>query len=482
MPRSRFALASFLLPLLASLPLPGAHAQDEPAAPEPALPQVRYSLDEEGRILVRVGKSEETHPLIVSQDSLLGFGSLGIMALAYFGDTDLASLVDAPALFERMGRGADTDILRALARKAQPGDPSHEALLRNLAVRTAQQRNMKPAIGLLERMLGEDGIDESLREACENAIAALRGQPQPIRQRALLPIEQTLAAVPKDAQAVILVHTTKLPSGSILIPWARVLGEASMRQYVGMFGEDMEAPFVIAGMLSMSFASNMGYVLAHRFGNARVNRTVIALRFQEDFEDPPTIFVRVEGRWDLARIRAGLEQLGEECEVSDDEIVVPLSDGYRIVIREGVALCTHEDFAEPGGEAGAAKLSAHVGADASVAMWLSDTAPYPAEAGVFRISTATLTVPRSQRGHLRIHTEWATPAAAMAVLGWTGGLGRLVAGFADREERLIPVADAADALEVTRDGTAVDFDVTLPDTDLIALMRDVVVPLLFSVR
>ena len=468
----RLVLAA--LALFASTAL-GLRAQDE-AAPTPLeLPSVRYTIDAQGELCVAIGAETTPTPLVISGNGMGAMGMSGILAVLLSGSADLISLTDAPGLFDRMAGADQGTILRAIGGKstadAHPDDP----LLRVLAVHAARQRGLKPALGVIQRALEEEGLDLDLREACEDAMASLRGEPVPLRTRAITPLADALAAVPDGVEAFLVIQSSRLPSGAPLMQLVRRAAEAQVRSMMEYLqGEEQRAEIVTDGMRNICVAANLGYLLAQRIGNARIDRMIVALRFRDGLEQQPYFFLRAEGRWDVAKIEAGLRGSGAPVTYDGADVLVTSPDGHSVRFAKGIITVSHAEFGAPGGAESAANLAERIDSQSPISMWLAETAPYPDAAGVFRIVRASMSIPFTQQEHIEIHTTWATPAGAMAVAGWSGGLGRLLAGFADRYEPLVPIAEAADGIKVTRAGQSVDFDVPLPQCDLIELFEKLI--------
>lgn len=439
--------------------------------PVAALPPVHYELDPHGRLFVTVGELEQ-RPMVRIDDGLMNLGTLGMLGLVAFGGGDLVSLTDAVDFFEKQGIGEDTDLLRMIRNAPRPTDSAHGVLIRILAVRAAQQRGLKPAIGLLERTLAEPGLDASLREACEDAIVSLRGAAKPMRARDLPPLEIALAAVPAGAQIVLRIDSSRLPCAAPLIALNRVGFEAAVA--AGHFADTDDPTFralMVTRHLELGvFRGCVGYVLANEFGNARIDRVVLAMRLHDTIEKQPDLFVRIEGFWDLDRIGSGLRARGVPHEASEGELTIALPQGHVIRCGDGVAVLSKEGWDAPGNAESAAALAVVVGNDAPVAFWWDDDAPVPEAIAKLRIARAALWVPNTQAEHVRLTTTWATPDMAAAVASWTSGLGRLLETMTDQDEAMIAAAKAASEIKVKLDGKHVDFDVALPKGDLSGLI------------
>lgn len=449
---------------------PGLRAQDE-SPRKFELPPPRYSIGADGRLGIAVGADAPFVPVDgLGADTVERLQFLSSMLLVCAGDSDLASLTDAVNFFERREGGEDVGILRTLARRPQEGDGSHHDLLRILAVRAAERTGLKPAIGLIKRTLQEKDLDQDLREACEDAMAGLNGDPRPVRVREVVSLEESLADVPAEAGAVICVNNSTMPPSGALQAFFRRSSERASDRAMEIYGENPEiAAQIQRGTRVTAITANIGYVLAQRIGNARIHRLVLAMKFKERFETVPDFFIRIDGEWDLARVAQFVRDQHMIVEGDDHAITVGGIPDYSVRLTSRCALFSHKRFREPGGKEHARELLGHLRPDASVSMWLSDSAPYPEGAGIFRIASAWMVFPRTQVESVHIHTDWATPAASAAVAGWTAGLGRLLGGLADRQEALEPIAEAASAIKVTREGRAVDFEVPLPKGDLIEL-------------
>jgi hypothetical protein len=467
-------LVAVLAPLSASAQEP---AQDPTARTVEVeatrqLPPIRYRLDEAGVLGIRVG--DEDQPFV--NHDFLGAGTsvgfFGIIALACSGD--LVSLCDAEDFFERQGL-QETELLRAIAREPKTDDPAHLAHVRLLAVRAAQSRRMKPALGLLHRLAERPAADPFLREAVEEAIASLREAPLPPREREVLAIEDVLAVVPADAELVLRVDSARMPAMTGLLALGRLAAEHSMARYLAMDdASEGLSPWIVSGLANAAATGAMGYTLAAWVGNLRLHRAIIALRFEEDFETEPACFLHAWGTWSLDTIVARLRTQGADFEERDGALELAIGNGYRLRIDEHELSITQEGFVSPRDAAGVAELAKLIGGDSQLALWWAPDAAYPKEIAKFRIHVASLTVPRAMDGHLRLATTWANPGMATAISGLAGGLGRLLETALDDHDEMAPLVEAAAELKVVREGARVDFDAPLPQTELMALLRECV--------
>ncbi|MBI5852352.1 MAG: hypothetical protein HZB39_15160 [Planctomycetes bacterium] len=446
-------------------------AQDRPKV---ELPAVRFELAVDGELTARIGDDKTLHPLIGTAAPLRSLGSGGILATFFSGD--LLSKCDAPDLFERLGRGADTDLLRAIGRKPEPGDAAHEGMLRILAVRAVQLRGLKPALGVLQRVLEEPEPDQELLAACSEAIAALKGEPAPSLAAIRAPLISMLATVPIGADIVLSIDVARMPRGTGVLRLPRILAQAQMdRVREHLDADAIASEWFVSGLVSSVGSGAAGYCFARQLGNLRVDRIVVAVNVGADFNEQPEVFVTAEGSWSRARIAASLRDLGVTVEEAGDAIVVDIGDGQKLRVRDGSLAVDKDGFREPRGEEAARDLAAALDGEAQIALWWDAKAPYPEEIERFRITRGALTVPLSMDEHLRLTTQWLTPATASAVAGLAGGLGRLLETMTDDKDELVPLTEAAAEMKVVRDGVRVDFDAPLPQADLLQLAQELFV-------
>ncbi|MCC6781542.1 MAG: hypothetical protein IT457_01775 [Planctomycetes bacterium] len=476
--RSLSGFVTLLVASLAAVPAPAQEPAQDPTAGTVEveavrqLPPIRYRLDEAGVLGIRVG--DEDQPFV--NHDLLGAGTsvgfFGIIALACSGD--LVSLCDAVDFFERQGL-QETELLRAIAREPKADDPAYLAHVRLLAVRAAQARKMKPALGLLHRLAERPAADPFLREAVEEAIATLRDEPSPPRERELLAVEDALGVVPADAEFVLRVDSARMPAMTGLLTLGRLAAEQSTARYLAMDdASEGLSPWIVSGLASAAATGAMGYTLSSWVGNLRLHRTIVALRFEEDFETEPDCFLHAWGTWSLDTIAARLRTQGADFEERDGALELDLGAGYLLRVDARELSITREGFASPRGAAGAAELAKLIGGEPQLALWWAPDAAYPEEIAKFRIQVASLTVPRTMDGHLRLATTWASPGMATAISGLAGGLGRLLETALDDHDGMAPLVEAAAEMKVLREGARVDFDAPLPRTELMALLRECV--------
>lgn len=441
---------------------------------EVELPAVRFVLGAEGALSGAIGDSETPHSLDEVGATLSSLGVGGLVAALFSGD--LLSKTDAVDFFERLGRGSDTELLRAIARRPEDGDSRHEALLRVLAVRAAQLRGLKPALGVLQRVAEEPQVPGDLRIACAEAIASLNGATAPAGASASTAVLDSLETVPAGASLVLRIDTARMPSGTGVLRLARNASEFGMRSVAARLDPaQLGSEWFVGGLVRSASAGAAGYLLARHAGNLHLHRAVLAVRLKEDFETVPDFFLRIEGEWQAARLAEALRSLGSPIEERDGAFVGTTPDDRVVRITDRLLTLTTPGFDEPRGPDAARALATDLDASAQIALWWDASAAYPDEIAKFRIVKAALNVPTSMDGRLHLSTTWSTPQTAAAIAGLAGGLGRLLETMTDANDDLVPLTEAASEMKVVRDGARVNFDAPLPQTDLLQLAQEIFV-------
>ena len=288
---------------------------------------MRWQVNERGELLVAPtleAEAGELRPLFAGADDVLSaianLGTAGFANLWLTGPRDLASLTDPALHFEIRGLRLDNAALRR--RVAGAGDAStpqlaRQALLdRILAVRLLQQRGEAGARDELEAVAADADADAFLRLAARDALAALAPD-----AAAAGPDEATAAEGVPNA---VLMALREVPAGADIVLFAdqrrvrpplflpglaaRVGLEVSYTLLTGEAQEHGAVPVdMVAGAVRFSLAPVLvPYELARRYGNARLDWTLLAARVPTGPEQAGGLWLRADGLFEHERIAAGL--------------------------------------------------------------------------------------------------------------------------------------------------------------------------------
>jgi hypothetical protein len=175
-----------------------------------------------------------------------------------------------------------------------------------LGWRVLGARGLKDAAPMLKDVADADGVDPITRLAAADIAAMLEGRELPAID--LPPLD----GVPADAGILAVIDQRRIPPWRDVLRHHRTWGMRGARQIFARVGAAVTPADLCAAQWIMDRESEGFYEIARRFGNARVHRTVVALRFPEDAEglSSAKILLRCEGLFEVDRFKAG-------CEASD---------------------------------------------------------------------------------------------------------------------------------------------------------------------
>ena len=390
--------------------------------------EIKYAIDAEGRVQfapdvaaeISGGASDAFTLLVPGRFDYVAnnAGVFGMAAYLFCGDTDLASLADGETFFKCIGRGGDADLLQRIA--ADDARQDRKGLQRLLAVRVAQDRGFKPAIGLLERVARQEGLDAQLRRAVDEARASFRGG----RTEAVpeLPrLEDVLADAP-PADAHLRIDEFRLPSARPLLRAATVVAPDLSRQRIARAGWDdaFSRLMWIADRKRAAAAAVLPYELARRLGNARVHRVVLAVQFSTK-----SIWAHLDGVFDVKAIRAGL--LDADLEVRDGEVQLActLEDGIELTATPTRMRLHKAGYHGAMGREAAATLAGTIESDdAPIVVVIDKEATLPNPLAAFgRPERLAVWVPREAGAVVRAELRGADDRLPSFVVGEVRGFG-----------------------------------------------------------
>jgi hypothetical protein len=295
------------------------------------------------------------------------------MALALVpGHLDIASLCDIDRHLKKTGYPLFDETVFGYVWSVEPGGPLPETdpLLRRgrldslLMIRLAERRGLLDVLDGLDRIDRSELDDPIKRLAAREAAAELRGGKPPAIE--LPPLDQ----VPADADVLVVVDQRRIP------PWREIwrlvttnrVREA--RQTIARLGIAFTPSDLCFGQWILDQECEGFYEFARRFGNARIHRTLLALRF--DGETPALaslgVFLRCEGIFDSDRLREGLAALGLSPTQHDGAVSARVKD---VDVTESPALFTaSRQYPVPAGGGGIPPDLAKLGLGGDDAIWI----------------------------------------------------------------------------------------------------------------
>ncbi|MBK8978747.1 MAG: hypothetical protein IPM29_22845 [Planctomycetes bacterium] len=443
--------------------------------------KVRFSVDAEGRVCVSpdpaAGGEGGTRPIADPNDEMswANVGALGFLALLGTGEADLASAADADRFFARLGAG-DAELLQVLVERPTDGAPRWRGLRRLLAVRACADRGFRPALGVLERIAGDDAEDAGLRQAARESIAVLRGEPIPRATTTLPPLAEVFAAAPIDSELCLVIDQTRLPSPRPMVAWARTTGLAVTRRAIAAAGGTVSAAQWAGAMSLAETPGVLPYELARRYGNQRILRTALAVHLPDDFPfGEPAVWLSLEGRFDVASLRQGLEADEVPFAVVDGGLRITVADGGTIAVT---ATRVTGSFGSGGdgdrlGKERAERVAALL-PQLAVAAVVTGSLPVPEEASGFVPEAIGVDVPRGDDPDraLVVVARFPSENVATAVEGQVRGLPRMLETAIDDGEAPECLAPLLERFGVTRDGSVVTMRLRTAGLDMEALLTE----------
>lgn len=318
-------------------------AQRGDVPPDPGPAAVRFELAQDGHVNVI------PYPGSTDADSRYPFGDVSVVyravrddaaapwwQLLFLGGSDLTDAVDAVRFFERLEEFDGARLLARLRQREVPEgiDLRALALQRRLAVHALADLGFKPALGRLDELAADGTIDAPLRRAVENAVTTLRGspRPEPVPSAALKPLLDSLVDAPADHDALIVVDRWRMPCARSLLAAVRTAQGAQYLAKGRRAGGELTA-----GEWSTTYALQerlglVAYEIARRYGDQRIDRAVLALRFDSTLNRTTRTWLALEGVFDVEAIRAGSRSAPEELRFALDHGIAVTIDATRAVI------------------------------------------------------------------------------------------------------------------------------------------------------
>ncbi|MEO0478883.1 MAG: hypothetical protein AAF196_05330 [Planctomycetota bacterium] len=318
-------------------------AQDEiHEAAQQRLPSSELRIDDQGRLQISiVGSAESAVPVFGgAQQFYQNSGVAGFLGFLVTGSTDFVSTVHAESLFARWRAEASTDlaalILRGLAEDA--------SLIQNhlglLAARADAARGTEGASDRLGRF-------------------AIPGR------RELPPLNESIALVPANSTALIVIDQDRLPPSHIG-RFGETLGIEVTAQAIAESGADLgnlPPEALIQAHRLAALPALAPFAWGNEVGNFRVQRTVAGfIPSQTDY----AVWIHHEGTFDLPRWTTALRRFGSNLRQGEGSTsaTFPIMGGSEIHVTPETLIVEWKLFArdiefttEPFGADQAARLA-----------------------------------------------------------------------------------------------------------------------------
>lgn len=339
--------------------LAGLAAQEQPDDPlglRAAKAAVRFTLGVDGQLTVSpdpasgkgsyaFGAPEQLlHMLVTSPSCAQEPWSQWL----FLGGDRLTDATDALRFFERLGRLDRTPeggmaLLRLALRERSDAelDATTHELLRRLAVHALADLGYKPAIGRLSDLAQEGTESAALRQAARRAVASLRGEPSPAPTGpAARPLREVLRDAPAEFDLLLVIDRQRMPAHRGLLGAIRNAQVAELEAVVLASGRPT-TPDIYPGICAHTERLGLAaYELARCFGDHRIDRVQLALRFRACLQHARSTWLALDGEFDLAAIRAGVDAAPGPLRFS-------FGDGITVAVEAQRAIVTNLDADAP---------------------------------------------------------------------------------------------------------------------------------------
>ena len=382
-----------------------------------------------------------------------------VMALALVpGPLDLASLCDAERHLRKTNQMFFDESIRPCLWPAEEAHAVDEAnplvrralLDRLLLLRLAERRGLRDVADGLDKMAKSESVDPITRLAAREAAAMLRDQKAPVAD--LPPLD----GIPADAGILVVVDQRRIPPWRDVWRLVRTEWTRNARQTIARVGAAVTPADLCFGQWLMDRESERFYEIARRFGNARVHRTVLALRFAEENPEfgSARVFLRCEGLFDVDRFREACVALGLEPAECDKAVSVRFGDVD--VTEAATRLVATRNYPAPA-EGGAVPADlAKLGLGGDDAIWIHcRQVPFGGSLPVKGVQSLTLRANFEGGVTARVEATFRDEAAARAAKAqmdrWTPDLTPVELREADARA-IVPLKSFVESLKVSTQG------------------------------
>lgn len=228
------------------------------------------------------------------------------------GPTDLVSLCDPERHLRKTNRNVFDEWLQLgvnpgwMAESASMPDRRRAFLDTLLEWRVLGSRGLKDAAEMLVGLSQDDRVDAITRRAAGDIAAMLDGRIQPAVEM------PPLTSVPAEFDVLVVVDERRIPAWKDAWRLLRTCWLREFRSVIAAMGAAMTPSDFCHGQWVLDRDSEMFYELARRFGNARIDRALLALRLPpEGKEGSATGFLlQCEGIFEVKQLRAACDAAG----------------------------------------------------------------------------------------------------------------------------------------------------------------------------
>lgn len=370
-----------------------------------------------------------------------------VLTLVCHGDADLLAMTDSAFHFGALGIGDSDVALRqflALPPPSFDGQRGRAELLdRLLAIDRLEHRGCRAAIGELTMLRKDAALPPALRERAARALQRLGGGAPSLERRRLDPAS---LALPATADVYVLVEHARLPSLRWITPhWRRMGALVTATAIAGAGGTVAQAQCNAAQRMCDAVAE-APFWLVHRCGNARLDRSLLAIVLggRESLQ----VTWNAAGEFEAERWRRGLLPEGAAADA-------PLLGGALALTPSTLLLRTAPSTGDAPPEVAAqllAELSA--GGDGAAAL----CAVVPAESALWShamgLPRARRVVARLRFGEPAVLTVVATNDDEAAAAAWLARTKELLGQLEALRECMVPAIAEQPGLRALVDALA----------------------------
>ena len=298
------------------------------------------------------------------------------------------------------------------------------------------------------------------REAVVAAVAELTA-PRPAGT--LPPLKDVLADVPADSELVVAIDQTAMPRAQPLCAFSSELGVLANRRVLDNFTGELSLSLWASARRMADTPAMFPYEMARRFGNLRVDRTVLAVELDSEAR---IFWLHLEGSFDVDHARRGLEFSGFTTEPDESRLRFHNEGIEGEVTERRVRIWTHADI--PMGPRRGAELEQRLTAGAPLAVAVLTEHPTLAITGLEHV-VGLHVWPPTEDTELRAEALCIDDQAAKKLARHLRSLPELVQGMADGPEAE-RVAHALSQIEVEAVGPRVR--ASFAELDWRQLVRD----------
>lgn len=227
-------------------------------------------------------------------------GLIGLLSLFCHGDGDLLAMTDADFHFHALGMdGSDVALRQYLVLPPPSFDGPRgraERLDRLLVVDRLVARRCRGAVAELAILAERETLPAVLRERCRHGVATLTGKTEAGLVRRCLDPEVVM--LPAAFDAALVIDHSRLPDLRWLTALGRRLGVLVTARAIELAGGTISSPQCNGGQRMADVVSAAPFWLVHRFGNARLDHSVVTIGAKADERMPVALTWNAVGEFE----------------------------------------------------------------------------------------------------------------------------------------------------------------------------------------